>query len=123
MTEWLNDVETILTRIETETGIPFNFERFEGELSQLPDAHITYFLVDDVGTSHFDGKEYSHEPRIQISLFYRDKTTALTIPDKIVKAFLNAGFTRVSEGKIPYQKDTQHYGWRVDFKIYIKRGN
>jgi hypothetical protein len=91
------------------------------DAAQLPDTFIVYFLVDDPGNAWADGKETSHETRVQISLFYRDKSIFLTVPDQIEAAFMAAGFTRVGSGRIPYQTDTKHYGWRCDFCYYERR--
>ena len=120
MSKWVDKCETVLTDI----GIPFAFERFESadeHHPQLPDTYIVYFLVDDSGLTWSEGKETSHEPRIQISLFYRDKSEFLTIPDQIETAFMTAKFLHVGSGRIPYQTDTRHYGWRCDFRFYERR--
>lgn len=116
---WTDKCESILT----ELGIPYDFERFktDDDQPQLPDTYAVYFLVDDVGGAFVDGKETSHQPRVQISLFYRDKAVFLTIPDQIKTAFMGDGFTRAGEGRIPYQTDTGHYGWRCDFYHYERR--
>lgn len=122
MSEWVNKCEEILPTL----GIPFNFERFDTDPNQplapqLPDHFIVYFLVDDDGKTWTDNKETSHEPRVQVSFYYRDKSDFLTIPDAIETAFVNAGFTRGTPGHIPYQPDTGHYGWRRDFYLYERR--
>ncbi len=118
MSEWIGKCETILTAL----GLPYHFERMTCETVQLPDTYIVYFLVDDPGTTWTDGKETSHEARIQVSLFYRDKSKILTVPDQIEAAFMAADFIRVgNSGRIPYQEDTQHYGWRCDFRYYERR--
>ena len=91
------------------------------DAAQLPDTFIVYSLVDDQGVTHADNKETSHETRVQVSLFYRDKSIVLTIPDQIETAFMDAGFMRVNSGTIPYQPDTGHYGWRCDFRYFERR--
>lgn len=117
MSKWIGKCEEILTSI----GLPYNFERMDCDTSQLPDTYIVYFLVDDPGVTWSEGKETSHEARIQVSLFYRKKPVALTVPDQIETVFIAAGFTRVGPGNIPYQNDTGHYGWRCDFRFYEHR--
>ena len=119
MSEWVDKTESILTAL----SIPYDFERFstDPDNPQLPDTYIVYFLVDDVGSAYSDGKETAHQPRVQVSLYFRDKTEFLTIPDQIKAAFMSSGFTRGSEGTIPFQPDTGHYGWRQDFYSYERR--
>ena len=89
--------------------------------TQLPDTYIVYFLVDDSGKSWADNAEKSNIARIQISLFYKELSKVLTVPDQIKAAFIAAGFMRVGSGRIPYQDDTSHYGWRCDFRYYEGR--
>lgn len=118
---WISAAENILIAFETENKIPFRLERFDCELSQLPDMFIVYFLISDTPLTHYDNKENIHEIKIQVSLFYRDISAINTIPDKIIKAFTAAEFKCSGNGRIPYQINTQHYGWRCDFNYYEKR--
>lgn len=117
MSEWINKSEEIITSLD----LPFKFERYQGTALQLPDTYIVYFLVDDPGKTWANGFETSHVPRIQVSLFYRDNKVALTIPDQIEAAFMAANFMRVGSGRIPFQEETKHYGWRFDFRYYEGR--
>jgi hypothetical protein len=117
LSKWIDQCEAILPGI----GLPFDFKRNESPTAQLPDTYIVYFLVDDVGATWADGKETSHIPRIQVNLFYRDKSVFLTVPDQIDSAFTDSGFTLGSVGDVPFQPDTSHYGWRRDFYYYERR--
>ena len=117
LSEWITKCETVLTAI----GLPYDLERMTCATTQLPDTYIVYFLVDDPGKGWADNAETSHVPRIQVSLFYRDLSTVLTIPDQIEAAFIAANFMRVGAGRIPYSEDTGHYGWRCDFRLYERR--
>ena len=123
----MDAVEAVLTQFEEKTKTPYAFERWTVDenqplAEQLPDRYLVYFLVDDVGETYADGKETSHQPRIQISFFYRSKEDFLTVPDAIVSAFTAAGFTRSNNcGRIPYQTDTGLYGWHQDFYYYERR--
>lgn len=126
MSKWQDACESVLTDLQASTGIQYDFERWETDpnrpaVSQLPDRYIVYFLVDDEGKTWADGQETSHEPRVQVSFFYRGKPDALTVPDQIEQAFVDSGFTRGPVGHIPYQIDTGHYGWRRDFYFYERR--
>lgn len=118
---WLDKTESVMQGLSTQLGIPYYFERFTGLDTQLPDAYMVYFLVDDPGAGWADGKETAHEPRVQVSLFFRDKRLTRTAPDAIEKAFIDAGLSRVGSGRIPYQEATGHYGWRCDFRSYERR--
>lgn len=121
MSEWVDKCEAALQQIQTDTGVPYDFERFSCDADQLPDEFMVYFLVDDPGLGHSDNVETSHEPRIEVSYFYRDVAKIATMPDKIEAAFLLAGGARGPAGTIPYQADTGHYGWRRDFYFYERR--
>ncbi len=117
LSEWITKSEEILTSI----GLPYRFERMTCDATQLPDTFIVYFLVDDNGKSWANNAETSHVPRMQVSLFYRDISKALTVPDQIEAAFMADNFMRVGSGRIPYQDTTGHYGWRCDFRYYEGR--
>ena len=126
MSKWIDAVESVLTAYQTSSGIPYDFERWQTDPNQpvspqLPDRYIVYFLIDDEGTTYADGEETSHQPRVQVSFFTRNKSDMLTIPDEIEKALVDSGFTRGTPGHIPYQPDTGHYGWRREFYYYERR--
>ena len=118
---WIEAAEAAMQSLSNTLSIPYDFERNESSTEQLPDTYMVYFLVDDPGRTWTDGKETSHEPRVQVSLFYRKKPIALAIPDQIEAAFMAVGFLRVNSSTIPYQPDTRHYGWRCDFRFYERR--
>lgn len=119
--KWLESTRAILAAFKTSTGIPYFWRRCEAKTAQLPDTYIVYFMVDDPGETWGDGKETSHQPRVQISLYFRDKAKYLTIPDQIKAAFMAANFMRQTESELPYQTDTEHYGWYCDFNYYERR--
>lgn len=124
--KWMDTAESVLTAYQESSNIPYDFERWECDPNQpaapqLPDRYIVYFLVDDEGKTYADGEETSHEPRVQLSFYTRNKSDMLTVPNEIEQAFTAAGFTRGPVGHIPYQPDTGHYGWRRDFYFYERR--
>lgn len=121
MSKWITAAEKALAVFEKETGVPYEFERFECETAQLPDSYAVYFLVSNPPSAWYDDGESSSQAKIQVSFFYRQKSDILAIPEKIISAFKTEGFMRSREGRIPYQKDTGHYGWRCEFNYYEKR--
>lgn len=115
MSDWVTKAESILTTL----GIPYGLMRYvDINTTQLPDTYIVYFLVDDRGKEWADGEEISRSPRIQVSLFFREKPIYSTVPSQIEAAFIQGGFLRVGSGNIPYSEITGHYGWRCDFRNY-----
>jgi len=118
---WLEATRAVLTAYKVTSGIPYYWKRCEAAADQLPDIYIVYFMVDDPGETWADGQETSHQPRVQVSLYFRDKPKYLTIPDQIKAAFMTANFMRQSEGELPYQADTSLYGWYCDFNYYERR--
>ena len=121
MSKWIEAAERALALVEKETDIPYRFELFLEQVEQLPDTYIVYFLVSAPTVSSADNKERAYQPHIQVSLFYRNIRSFLTVPDQIIAAFANEGFRRAGEGRIPYQPNTGHYGWRCDFNFYEMR--
>ncbi|MEE0840760.1 MAG: hypothetical protein U0L72_09515 [Acutalibacteraceae bacterium] len=123
MSKWIEVAETTLKAIKTATKIPYEFERWnEEKRGKMPDTFIIYFLVSDTPLFSADGRERSSQPRIQVSLYYRDISVMKDIPEQIVAVFNTAGFRRSATGRIPYQQNTGHYGWRSDFTFYEKKG-
>lgn len=121
MSKWVEAAERALAIIKQDTQIPYDYDRYHDEKDELPDEYIVYFPVSAPSALSADNKELSYIPRIQVSFFFRKKQSFLTVPDKIVKAFTDAGFCRAGEGRIPYQTNTGHYGWRCDFNFYETR--
>lgn len=121
MSKWITAAENALSAFEKKTGVPYEFERFECGPTQLPDGYVVYFLISNPPSAWYDGTEISSNAKIQVSFFYRRKSDILTVPEKIKSAFKSAGFMRSTEGRIPYQKDTGHYGWKCEFNYYEKR--
>ena len=121
MSKWVEAAEQALAELKAETKISYDFERFDKHVESLPSEYIVYYLVSAQTALSVDNKERAYLPRIQVCLFYRSKRSFLKFPDKIVAAFTRAGFQRASEGRIPYQTNTGHYGWRCDFIFYETR--
>ena len=115
---WIDAAEEAMQKLSADLGIPYDYRRNRSPTDQLPDSYLVYFLVDDPVDSVFDGMARTHQPRVQVGFFFRDTRQELAVPDKIVKAFQNAGFGVGGAGQIPYQPDTGHYGWRRDFYYY-----
>lgn len=123
MSKWQDSAEAVLTQFQAYNGIPYDYRTFDCDTDspQLPDSYIVYFLVDDPAGNSFDGKETDHQPRIQVSFYFRNKSLRATIPDKIETAFMEANFMRVRGSDLPYDTDTGHYGWYCDFRFYERR--
>ena len=121
MSKWMEAAEAALKVVFDKCKVPYDFERFECDKKQLPDTYAVYFLVSEPSGLSADNKEVSSLPRIQVSLYYRDKSVVRTVPDEILGAFISKGFSRASTGRIPYQQNTGHHGWRYDFIFYESR--
>ena len=122
MSKWLKAAETALKGLYKSTKIPYEFECWdEKERGKLPDTYIVYFLVSEPSALSLDGEEKSSVPKVQFSLYFRDKKVVQTLPDKIIAAVTAAGFRRSNTGRIPKSNNTGHYGWRSDFVFYERR--
>ena len=122
MSSWIEAAEMALKNVNTSTKIPYEFEFWnEKERGKVPDTYIVYFLVSNPPISSADGKERASLPKIQVSLYYRDISVIKKIPEELITAFNAAGFRRSSTGRIPYQQNSGHYGWRSDFYYFERR--
>ncbi len=119
---WEEAAEAALLALQSVQNIPYDFERFENfEETQLPNMYIVYFLVSKPSAASADNRERSANCRIQVSIFYKDKSVILSTVKKVVNAFEGAGFQRIGEGGIPVDPVTGHRGWRIDFNFFEKR--
>jgi Regulator of polyketide synthase expression len=109
-------IETCVN-ILTVLGIPFNNGYFDVPINQLPDTYIEYYYIGNTMFNNQTTSVKSYEPRLQIKLFYKDKSVYLSIPEQIESAFATNDFIQISSGRIPYLNDVQHYGWFCDFKF------
>jgi hypothetical protein len=80
--------------------------------SVLPDAFLVYQVISDPAAQHADNAETLRQYRIQVT--YCSRTGLPAIP-AIEGAMKTAGFTRLPGRELPYNQDTRHFGFALDF--------
>jgi hypothetical protein len=84
----------------------------------LPETHITYFIVDSSGKSHYDNEEAIQKIRIQLVLYSKKPSVKQNADELLKSVMLPVGFLRVGGGDLPFNKDTGHYAFRCDYRYY-----
>lgn len=78
----------------------------------LPDEYIVYFLVDSPNAQNADDVETMRTRKIQVS--YYNIAGLMSMPD-IESAMIAAGFSPSDQRELPYNEDSGHYGFALDF--------
>jgi hypothetical protein len=79
---------------------------------QLPDSYLVYFVISEPPAQHADDSETHKSYHVQVS--YYSRNGLINMPD-IVGALILAGFTRVSGHELPYNLNTRHFGYALEF--------
>lgn len=112
MTIW----ERVLTTL-TPLGLPMAANAMiVASESERPDAYIVYFVVTDAAAQHADNIERHRSTTVQIS--YYNRAGLAGMPD-IPGVMTAAGFMGGSRRELPYNQQTRHFGYAMDF-VYVE---
>ena len=112
MTIW----ERVLSTL-TSLGLPLAANAMiVASESERPDAYIVYFVVTDAAVQHADNLETHRSTTVQVT--YYDRAGLAGMPD-INGAMTAAGFMAGSRRELPYNQQTRHYGYALDF-VYVE---
>ena len=84
--------------------------------SERPDVYIVYFVVTDAAAQHADNLEKHRSTTVQIT--YYDRAGLAGMPD-INGAMTAAGFMAGPRRELPYNQQTRHFGYAMDF-VYVE---
>ena len=84
----------------------------------LPDTFITYQILDENDVSHADNEPTAGETLVQTALYSKDPAIIQAAKDTLTAPMKAAGFMRGSGRALPYDKDTGHFGYVLDFRYY-----
>ena len=108
MTIW----ERVLTALTT-LGLPMAANAMiVASESERPDAYIVYFIVTDAAEQHADNNEQHRSTTVQVTYYNRNGLAGM--PD-IRGAMTAAGFMAASGHELPYNSQTRHFGFAMDF--------
>ena len=102
-------------------GIPCDFERNTSPAAQLPDTFVVWLDISDEPESWGDGGERYFNAEIQVSIFFRNKETYLTLPKEVDDLMAKQGFRRISAYRAPQQTDTGHYARYNRYNFFERR--
>ena len=80
--------------------------------AERPDAYITYFVVTALPVQHADNAETLRAYTVQVT--YYDRNGLAGMPN-INGAMIAAGFTARAPRELPYNQQTRHFGYAMDF--------
>ena len=84
--------------------------------AERPDAYITYFVVTSNPELHADNVEKHRSHTVQVTYYNRAGLAAM--PD-IPGAMAAAGFMAANRRELPYNQQTRHFGYALDF-VYME---
>ena len=84
--------------------------------SDRPVAYIVFFVVTSPAVAHADNAETHRACTVQVT--YYDRTGLAGMPD-IPAAMAAAGFMAANRRELPYNQQTRHYGYALDF-VYVE---
>ena len=84
----------------------------------LPDTFITYQILGENDVSHADNESTAGEAMVQTALYSKDPALMQSARDTLTAPMKAAGFMRGSGRALPYDKDTGHFGYVLDFRYY-----
>ena len=99
-------------------GYPVREQGTYGDDEVLPETMITYQLVDDPDSSHYENIPTSKIPRFQVVLYTKNPAIKQSADKTLRSVLLPAGFMRASGRDLPFNKDTGHYGYVSDYRYF-----
>jgi hypothetical protein len=81
----------------------------------LPNEFMLYFEIISISGQHADDVEKSRHYHMQISYF--NIAGLQSMPD-IAGAMMTEGFTKGPTRELPYNQETGHYGYALEFWYY-----
>lgn len=99
-------------------GYPVKEQGTYDKKTTLPETYITYFLIDNPNTSHYDNLPASQTNRIQLVLYSRDPSVKQDADNLFKSVMLPGGFSRVGGRDLPFNESTGHYAYTCDYRYY-----
>lgn len=113
--------ETTFSAFATANSIEYAAVEFETSAASLPDKFFIYRVVSDQDVAYYNNSSVRREYRIQVALFFKDKSLLKTLPDTLDTAMLTAGFRPQGNGRDTARLDSGHFGWSKDYTICLTR--
>lgn len=99
-------------------GYPIDEQGSYSNGERLPETFITYQILGSPNNSYADNLPTSTTWRVQIALYSNHPTIIQSADQTIKNKMLSAGFSRVTGRGIPFDKETNRYGYAIDYTRY-----
>jgi hypothetical protein len=109
------DIWSVTSTALTALSIPMAADRYlTAQGADLPDAYLVYQLIDAPPMQHADNDEKLRNYKMQVNYFNRAGLASM--PD-IEGVMVAAGFTYAAGRNLPFNPETQHFGYSRDFNF------
>ena len=88
----------------------------------LPVTMITYQLIDEPDSAHYENLPFGKITRFQIAFYAKDPSKKQSADGLLRSVMIPAGFLRASGRDLPFNSDTGHYGYISDYRFYETEG-
>ena len=99
-------------------GYPVREQGTYGEDEVLPETMITYQLIDEPDSAHYENIPVGKIARFQVAFYSKDPTKKQSADSVLRSVLLPLGFLRVSGRDLPFNKETNHYGYTSDYRYF-----
>jgi hypothetical protein len=79
----------------------------------LPDTFLVYQVISSPPALHADQVEKIRWYRMQVTVYARGGLAS--VPDLVAAAMVAAGFSKSVFRELPYNPDTRHFGYAMEF--------
>ncbi len=80
--------------------------------TELPDLFVTYQVISEPSELQADNAETLKSWDVQVTIWSRSGLPGIPA---LNSAMINAGFMRAAGRELPYQPDTRHFGYAIDY--------
>ena len=84
----------------------------------LPETLITYQLIDEPDSAHYENIPVGKISRFQVAMYSKDPVIKQSADNLLRSVMFPAGFMRASGRDLPFDKDTGQYGYTSDYRYF-----
>lgn len=84
----------------------------------LPDTFVTYQIIGQPSISFADNRPTGSTTRVQVALYSKDPEIKQNADNALKAVMLPSGFLRIDGRPLPFDAETGHYAYTVDYRYY-----
>lgn len=114
----MTNVYSIICSTLAALGYTVREQGSYGKDEKLPEAFVTYFILDQPDVAHADNRPTRTMTKVQVVVWATDPAIIQAANDNVKAVMLPAGFLRAGGTHLPLDKDTGHYGYTSIYNYY-----